>query len=199
MSRLSNFIASQWSDVKGNAKWDFIKWAFWTCLLVPTGIAVLVEFIGQAPLWKTLVVLIAGYAIAFICLFILIWAILNFPKSDGQISQKIQREVLLKTKAERKRIEFKLGKERGKYMPKAESDRINVMLGQTINNYINEGEKIMRRVLDEEQAKLSLDEATRFALKEINRQASAKAADDFRSGLREKILEDKETDVFPQS
>jgi hypothetical protein len=76
-----------------------------------------------------------------------------------------------------------LGKERGKYKSVAACDRNTVIFGQAANNYINEGEKLMNRILDEEQSKLPLDESTRLALKEINRKASAKAADNFRDGV----------------
>jgi hypothetical protein len=90
-----------------------------------------------------------------------------------------------------------LGKERGKYKSVAACDRNTVIFGQAAKNYINEGEKLMNRILDEEQSKLPLDESTRLALKEINRKASAKAADNFRDGVRKAVMDCKVTDAFP--
>ena len=53
-------IKTQWSEIKGNAKWDFIK-------LVAIGmialIAAIIRFLGHAPLWQVLVVYVATFAL----------------------------------------------------------------------------------------------------------------------------------------
>jgi len=33
MSKLSEFFGQQWHDIKGNAKWDFVKWTFKGCFM----------------------------------------------------------------------------------------------------------------------------------------------------------------------
>jgi hypothetical protein len=83
-----NFVATQWHDIKGNAKWDIIKWTFRGCLLIPAGLAALVKFIGHAPLWEAVVVLAVGYIIAFASLLSLIWWISKFSPSHSTIQSR---------------------------------------------------------------------------------------------------------------
>ena len=80
-----NFIATQWHDIKGNAKWDIIKWTFGGCVLIPAGLAALVKFIGHAPLWEAVIVLVIGYVIAFVFFTFLICWISKSAPSDSTV------------------------------------------------------------------------------------------------------------------
>jgi hypothetical protein len=94
MSEFINFLKAQWHDIKGNAKWDFIKWGFGAILVTPAIIAALVKFIGHAPLWEVLLVLAVGYITAFSFLLGLIFLILKRGgvKSDADKPKRKTKE-----------------------------------------------------------------------------------------------------------
>jgi hypothetical protein len=59
-----NFIATQWHDIKGNAKWSFI------CATI-AAIPAIVRFVAHAPIWEVLAI----FVITFVALSIFIWLI----------------------------------------------------------------------------------------------------------------------------
>jgi hypothetical protein len=86
-----NFIATQWHDIKGNAKWDIIKWTFGGCVMIPAGLAALVKFIGHAPLWEAVLVLVIGYLVAFVFfIFLICWVSKSAPSLSTVQGQQFE-------------------------------------------------------------------------------------------------------------
>jgi hypothetical protein len=74
MVNVSKFFRDQWHDIKGNAKWDLIKWVV---IGISAGIAAIVRIFAHAPWWLVLVVFLAG----LVCVALLFWLILKFIRS----------------------------------------------------------------------------------------------------------------------
>jgi uncharacterized protein (TIGR02588 family) len=74
MANISKFFRDQWHDIKGNAKWDLIKWVV---IGISAGIAAIVRIFAHASWWLVLVVFLAG----LVCVALLFWLILKFIKS----------------------------------------------------------------------------------------------------------------------
>ena len=55
MSKIPKSVKEHWRDVKGNAKWDFIKWG--TVAMI-TLLWAIIRFIQHAPIWQVIVALI---------------------------------------------------------------------------------------------------------------------------------------------
>jgi hypothetical protein len=72
MSEFFNFVKTQWHDIKGNAKWDFIKWGAIAVIISP---AAIIRFFGHAPLWQVLVVLVASTICVAVLFCVILWAI----------------------------------------------------------------------------------------------------------------------------
>lgn len=71
MSKIPNSITTHWHDVKGNAKWDFIKWG---AIAVIAILAAIIRFLQHAPLWQVFIAVIA----ICICVYFLVSAIQKF-------------------------------------------------------------------------------------------------------------------------
>lgn len=56
---------TQWRDIKGNAKWDFIKWGIAGCLMIPAGLAAFAGFVRHAPFWEVLIVFTVTAVVTF--------------------------------------------------------------------------------------------------------------------------------------
>jgi hypothetical protein len=54
MANLLEIVKTQWHDIKGNAKWDFIKWGIIGVTFFP---AMILGFVRGAPLWEVIIVL----------------------------------------------------------------------------------------------------------------------------------------------
>ncbi|HZF00494.1 MAG TPA: hypothetical protein VE344_01220 [Methylomirabilota bacterium] len=46
------FFKTQWHDIKGNAKWDFVQWG--AIAMIPLCVAI-IRFIQHAPFWQVLI------------------------------------------------------------------------------------------------------------------------------------------------
>lgn len=75
MAKIPNFFKNQWHDIKGNAKWDFIKWVV---IGISASIAAIVRVFGHAPWWLVLIIFIVG----LVCVALLFWVILKTIKSS---------------------------------------------------------------------------------------------------------------------
>ena len=86
MSKIFKFITSQWSDIKGNAKWDFIKLG---AIAMIAGLAAFVRFLGHAPLWQVLTVYVATFAL--VGLVVLLFQKRNPAKYKKETVEEIAR------------------------------------------------------------------------------------------------------------
>jgi hypothetical protein len=75
MFKMPRFIKTHWQDIKGNAKWDFIKWAV---IGIFTLLVAITRFSQHAPFWQVLIALI----VAFVCVFFVISLIQKFTKES---------------------------------------------------------------------------------------------------------------------
>jgi glucan phosphoethanolaminetransferase (alkaline phosphatase superfamily) len=53
MAKLFETLGKQWHDIKGNAKWDFIKWSIYFVTFAPS---LFLGFVRHAPLWQIILV-----------------------------------------------------------------------------------------------------------------------------------------------
>jgi hypothetical protein len=90
---IKSFVSEQWHDVKGNAKWDFFKWGIRGCLMIPAGLAALVEFVGHAPWWEAVLVFVLGAIILFLIWVLVVWLFLRMGKQNGTSSSDAELEI----------------------------------------------------------------------------------------------------------
>jgi rubredoxin len=81
MLKISKFVKSQWHDIKGNAKWDFIKWG---AIVVITLLVATIRFLQNAPIWQVIIALIVTCA----CVYFLIPAVQKFTKTCSQLQDE---------------------------------------------------------------------------------------------------------------
>src|SRR5208283_720382 len=86
MSDMWKFVTKQWDDVKGNAKWDFIKLGAISMIALTVAI---IRFLGKAPLWQVLAVYVATFA--FVGFFVLLFQKRKPSKSDKEIVDEIAK------------------------------------------------------------------------------------------------------------
>ncbi len=77
---MPKFVKTQWHDVKGNAKWDFIKGGV---IVMISSLAAILRFLGHAPLWQVLAVFFA----TSVCVAFVFWMIQKWKpfKSDSYL------------------------------------------------------------------------------------------------------------------
>jgi len=83
MSNLSEFIGQQWHDIKGNAKWDFIKWTFWGCSMIPSAVTAIATFLRHAPIWEVVLFTFLAFLFGIFIWCVLVLAVLKFGNRFG--------------------------------------------------------------------------------------------------------------------
>jgi hypothetical protein len=90
MFQMPQWVTAHWHDVKGNAKWDFIKWG---AVFMIAMLAAIVRFLQKAPLWEVVIVVIS----ICICVWFVISAIQKRIQLDGKPFQPDSRSLKLFT------------------------------------------------------------------------------------------------------
>jgi hypothetical protein len=116
MGKTSKFLLAQWHDIRGNAKWDLIKWSFTCCLMLPAIIALAVKFSGEAPLWEAVQVSVIGYVVAIIIFLTVLYLIINFTGPKAR-ARKAVKELTNHGKVFLRRISAIKGTDPNKYNP----------------------------------------------------------------------------------
>ena len=80
---IKRFVLAQWHDVRGNAKWDFFKWTFRGCLMIPSAATAIITYLRHAPIWEVVCFTILAAFVGIVIWCILVWAVLKIGNQFG--------------------------------------------------------------------------------------------------------------------